>query len=329
MIKEDIINYCNSLGLDTLGFIKCREFAELKDFFYERRKQGLENEFEEKDIEKRINPFNYMSDGKTIISIAFPYLHDINYFDNGFSVYTRGKDYHKVVKSYLSKICEYIESIGGKANSFVDSNFLPERYIAYLAKVGFIGKNNMIITEKYGSYVFLGEIITDLEINCDNERGFNEISLFKECGECDKCYKSCPSKSINAYRKNSNICVSYFIQKKDLEDKHIKLLKGRVFGCDSCQNCCPYNEDISFSSISDFYPFDFMNKENALELANINNREFKETFLNTSCGWRGKNVLKRNALIKIRHNNGDISDIKTDSPYLKDYVDRLLNSNKI
>ena len=183
MIKEDIINYCNSLGLDTLGFIKCREFAELKDFFYERRKQGLENEFEEKDIEKRINPFNYMSDGKTIISIAFPYLHDINYFDNGFSVYTRGKDYHKVVKSYLSKICEYIESIGGKANSFVDSNFLPERYIAYLAKVGFIGKNNMIITEKYGSYVFLGEIITDLEINCDNERGFNEISLFKECGE--------------------------------------------------------------------------------------------------------------------------------------------------
>lgn len=104
MIKEDIINYCNSLGLDTLGFIKCREFAELKDFFYERRKQGLENEFEEKDIEKRINPFNYMSDGKTIISIAFPYLHDINYFDNGFSVYTRGKDYHKVVKSYLSKM---------------------------------------------------------------------------------------------------------------------------------------------------------------------------------------------------------------------------------
>ncbi|MDZ5010686.1 tRNA epoxyqueuosine(34) reductase QueG, partial [Clostridium perfringens] len=77
MIKENIINYCNSLGLDTLGFIKCREFTELKDFFYERRNQGLENEFEEKDIEKRINPLNYMNEGKTIISIAFPYLHDV------------------------------------------------------------------------------------------------------------------------------------------------------------------------------------------------------------------------------------------------------------
>lgn len=122
MNKENIINYCNSIGLDTLGFIKCREFTELKEFFYKRRSLGLENEFEEKDIDKRINPFNYMSEGKTIISIAFPYLHDVDYFDNGFSVYTRGEDYHKVVKSYLGKICGYIESIGGKAIPFVDSN---------------------------------------------------------------------------------------------------------------------------------------------------------------------------------------------------------------
>lgn len=328
MNKENIINYCNSIGLDTLGFIKCREFTELREFFYKRKNLGLENEFEEKDIDKRINPFNYMSEGKTIISIAFPYLHDLDYFDNGFSVYTRGKDYHKVVKSYLGKICGYIESIGGKAIPFVDSNFLPERYIAYLARVGFVGKNNLIITEKYGSYVFLGEIITDMEIDCD-ERDFKELSYFKECGECELCYKACPSKSINSYKKNSNICVSYLTQKKDLEDRHIKLLNGRVFGCDSCQNTCPYNEKINFSGINEFYPFDFMNKENSHELANINNRGFKESFLNTSCGWRGKNVLKRNALIKINNNNEDIKLIKTDSPYLKDYVDRLLNSNKI
>ncbi|MDZ4975819.1 tRNA epoxyqueuosine(34) reductase QueG, partial [Clostridium perfringens] len=144
------------------------------------------------------------------------------------------------------------------------------------------------------------------------------------CGECQLCYERCPSKAINAYRKNSNICVSYFTQKKDLEDKHIKLLKGRVFGCDSCQTSCPYNNNIRFSNINEFYPFEFMNRENTIELANINTREFKETFLNTSCGWRGKNVLKRNALIKMKDNNGDISAIKTDSPYLKDYVNRLL-----
>ena len=213
MKKDEIISFCNSLGLDTLGFIKCREFTELKNFFYERKEKGLENEFEEEDVLKRINPFNYMEEGKTIISIAFPYLHDVNYFDNGFSVYTRGTDYHRVVKSYLNKICDFIESIGGKALSFVDSNFLPERYIAYLAGVGFIGKNNLIITKKYGSYVFLGEIITNLEIET-NERNYEEIQSFKECGDCELCYKSCPSKAINPYKKNSNICVSYLTQKK-------------------------------------------------------------------------------------------------------------------
>ena len=133
---------------------------------------------------------------------------------------------------------------------------------------------------------------------------------------------------MNPYKKNSNICVSYFTQKKDLDDKHIKLLNGRVFGCDSCQSPCPYNDNIEFSTIKEFYPFDFMNKENTLELVNVSTKEFKESFLKTSCGWRGKNVLKRNALIKMS-NKEDISEVKTDSPYLKDYVHRLLKSNKI
>ena len=164
MIKEEIVEFCNSIGIDTIGFIKCRRFNELVEFFEYRKKMKLENEFEEVDIEKRVNPQWYMKEGKTIISIAFPYLWPENNIENGFSKYTKGLDYHKVVKSYLDKICEFIKCKGGSAIPFVDSNTLPERYIAYLAGVGFIGRNNMIITKKYGSYVFLGEIITDLEL---------------------------------------------------------------------------------------------------------------------------------------------------------------------
>ncbi|ATD55812.1 tRNA epoxyqueuosine(34) reductase QueG [Clostridium chauvoei] len=322
-IKEDIIAYCSSLGLDTIGFIKCRRFEELKSFYENRKSLGLQNEFEEDNIENRINPNVYMNEGKTIISIAFPYLHNVDYIDNGFSMYTRGLDYHRVLKSYLEKICNYINSLGGNAMAFVDSNTLPERYIAYLAGVGFIGKNNMIITKKYGSYVFLGEIITDLEISCEDVRTFKEIANFKECGNCELCYNECPTKAINKSRKNSNICVSYLTQKKDLEDKFIKLLDGRVFGCDSCQKECPYNLHIEYSKIQDFYPLDFMNKDNNEFLININNKNFKETFLTTSCGWRGKNVLKRNAIIRKKNNGDNIGDIKSDSPYLKDYIDRL------
>ena len=109
-----------------------------------------------------------MPGGKTIISIAFPYLYDKVYNENAsFSKYTLGKDYHIVATQYLKKICKFIEDMGGRAMFFVDSNSLPERYIAQLSGVGFIGKNNALITEKYGSYVFLGEIITDLVVEPD------------------------------------------------------------------------------------------------------------------------------------------------------------------
>lgn len=324
-VKEKIKNYCEGLGLDTIGFIKCRVFSELRDFYEERKKNNLENEFEEEDIEKRINPNIYMKEGKTIISIAFPYLHNTEYIDNGFSVYTRGEDYHKVVKSYLIKICEYIEELGGSAIALVDSNTLPERYIAYLAGVGFIGKNNMIITKKYGSFIFLGEIITDLKIECKDLRKFEEVNNFKECKECKICYDQCPTKAINSKRKNCNICVSYLTQKKDLEDKYIKLLNGRVFGCDSCQNECPYNKTALFSNIERFKPFSFMNENNTKDLANINNKNFKETFLQTSCGWRGKNVLKRNAIIKLAKEDLKVlNELKTDSTYIENYINRLL-----
>ena len=129
--KRNILEYCSKLGLDVVGFSKCRVFHELRPYLENRKSSGLENEFEEKDIEKRVNPFFYMKDGKTIISIAFPYLFNKNFQGKvAFSKYTQGRDYHVVVAQYLGKVCKYIETLGGKALYFVDSNSLPERYIA-------------------------------------------------------------------------------------------------------------------------------------------------------------------------------------------------------
>lgn len=323
MLKDNIIDFCKSLGLDTVGFIKCRSFDELRKFYEYRLENNLQNEFEEKDIERRINPNIYMEEGKTIISIAFPYLGSDDDNNNGFSIYTKRYDYHRVVKKYLQMICEYINSLGYKAECFVDSNSLPERYIAYLAGVGFIGRNNMIITEKYGSYVFLGEIITNLEIDTYDKRSFNEIADYKECGECDRCYKECPTKAINKNRKNSNICLSYITQKKDITDKEMKLLKGNVFGCDFCQLQCPYNEDVELDVIEDFKTLDYMNDE-SLIYAKMDNKYFKERINKTSCGWRGKNVIRRNAIIRKAKENYNIEEFRGDSSYINDYIDRLI-----
>ncbi|MFR5266201.1 tRNA epoxyqueuosine(34) reductase QueG [Clostridium sp.] len=333
MLKNEIIEFCKTLGLDSVGFTQCRIFEELRDFYEFRKNNNLENEFEESNIEKRINPMHYMEDGKTIISIAFPYFHGNDLAGNGFSLYTMGNDYHHVVGAYLKKICDFIEERGGKALHFVDSNTLPERYIAYLSGIGFIGKNNMLITKKYGSYVFLGEIITDLIIEPDfsfEERNFSLINKFKECEECEVCYVKCPTKAINRNKKNCNICMSYITQKKDIEDKFIKLMDGRIFGCDSCQTSCPYNENIEFSSIEEFKPKDFMSSMDTESIISLTNGSFKETFKTTSCGWRGKNTLIRNALIRRSLFEGkDISNIKFSSEYIEKYKIRLLSMNKL
>lgn len=320
--KSEIIEFCNTLNLDTIGFCECRTFKELIPFFKERKEKGLENEFEEHDIGKRVNLKLYMKDGKTIISIAFPYLYTLeSNSEVYFSKYTLGKDYHLVVSDYLKKICNFINTLGGKAIYFVDSNALPERYIAYLCGIGFIGKNNMIITEKYGSYVFLGEIITDLNIEKD-------MPIEQKCGDCTICLKECPTKAINKNGSCPNICLSYITQKKHIEDNFFEKLGGRLFGCDSCQNMCPYNKDVQLSSLEEFKPYEYMKNISLEELININNKIFKEKYSLTSCGWRGKNILQRNALIysalKRNNLNMDIKDIN--SPYVEDYYHRLLKT---
>lgn len=333
-VKEDILKYCLSLGINSVGFIKCRKFNELEKFYEERKLKNLENEFEEKEIDLRINADKWFEGGKTIISIAFPYLYleedESCESKNGFSLYTRGMDYHFVVNKYLNEICRIIESHGGNAKGFVDSNTLPERYLAYLSGVGFIGKNNLIITEKHGSYVFLGEVITDLEIYEDDKRSFDEIDLFKECSECDICYKECPTKAINPKMKNCNICLSYITQKKELKDWEIKKLDGRIFGCDSCQVKCPYNFKAENSIIEEFKAMEFMNDSNEDFIINMNNSEFKESFKKTSCGWRGKNVLKRNAMIRkaVFFKDGRVKNIKFESPYLEEYKKRIIDEEK-
>ncbi|SHH29015.1 tRNA epoxyqueuosine(34) reductase QueG [Clostridium grantii] len=325
----EIRNFCESLGLDLVGFSECREFSELNSYFEQRKNNNLINEFEEKDTLLKINPFQIMKDGKTIISIAFPYKFPIDTDNDAikdksiyFSRYTLGQDYHKVVKKYLEKIAFFInERFGGKTEILVDSNALPERYIAYLGGIGFIGKNKMFITEKYGSYVFLGEIITDLKMEWDNP-------LKNKCEECFLCLNACPSKALIS--EDFNKCLSYITQKKQIENKWFSKLDKRIFGCDTCQEICPYNKNVTFSNLIEFKPLEFMEKLDKDDLLNLTESSFKEKYKKSSCGWRGKNIIKRNVLINL-YKQGYINkeNYKSDSPYLMDYYNRLLKETNL
>lgn len=329
-MRQKIESFCKQLGLDTIGFIPCRRFDELEAFYQYRQEKNLQNEFEGKVLEQRLNPKHYLANGKTIISIAFPYDYEeidavekMTSRDNGFSIYTKRLDYHRVVKKYLEQIVLYIQELGGQAIALVDSNTLPERYIAYLAGIGFIGKNNMLITKQYGSYVFLGEIITDLEIPCEDQRTHSELTIFAECGQCENCLKECPTKSINKSRCNPNICLSYLTQKKALTTSEIKLLKGNIFGCDFCQLRCPYNEAAQKSALQDFIALAYMEEEPSI-YAEMNNQFFKEKISGTSCGWRGKNVIRRNAIIRMAYEGKEVQGFLGESPYINEYVQKLI-----
>jgi len=323
--KVLIIDFCKNIGLDIIGVSRCEPFLELKPYFMERKELGMENEFEEKEIEKRLNPLLLMKNGKSIISIAFPYN-----FGGGekgpiyFSSYTWGRDYHRVVSEYLSKVCRLVEELGGEALSFVDSNPLPERYLAGRSGIGFLGKNNMLITEKYGSKVFLGEIITSLYLEEDEP-------VENKCGDCELCIGACPTKSISKELKNPNICLSYITQKKHIEDEWFTKLSGRIFGCDSCQDICPYNKKVSLSTINEFLPFEFMENVNLAQLINMDKATFKREYSLTSSGWRGKNIIQRNALISGAKLNllGTIKIKEFSSQYVKDYYHRLLTYLKL
>ncbi len=191
----------------------------------------------------------------------------------------------------------------------------------------------MLITKKYGSYVFLGEIITDIELEPDfPERNPEMLLKYEECGEeCTLCFDECPTKSKNAVKKNANICMSYITQKKKLEDKWLPQMKGRLFGCDSCQKKCRYNQLVRLSPLEEFKPYEHMEKQNTEEVLNLDKKTFKEKYLITSCGWRGKAVLQRNALIRRAFfEKESIEDFKSNSEYLMEYKKRIiaLNSNK-
>ena len=322
MTKVKLKQFIESLGLTTYGFIPLRRFDELISFYQMRKEKKLQNEFEEDEIEKRVNPLLYMQDGKTIISIAFPYRQQENICSNGFSLYTKGKDYHKVVRKYLNQICEFLTQNGYQAEAFVDSNALPERYIAYLSGVGFIGRNNMIITKQYGSFVFLGEIITNLAIDCKDMREVTEIASYAECKECRICYGECPTKSINEGKINPNICLSYYTQKKELSNQEIKLIRENVFGCDYCQLKCPYNKEVAQTGLEDFKQIKEMN-EKIETYAGMDNKFFKEKISGSSCGWRGKNVLRRNAIIQLAKQGKEIEQYQGDSSYINEYIKRL------
>ncbi len=291
MNKRQIKELFESRGLDTVGITSALPQSELENVLNDKINQNLMTGMEEVDIQKRINPKLIMENAKSIIVCAFPY--SINQeMESNISKYCYGLDYHLVIKEKLNDICEEIKS---KDNNFeykifADNGPLVDRHLAYLSGIGYFGINNNIITDKYGSYVFIGYIVNNYDLKPD-------IPTNKTCVKCNKCVKYCPGNALEGnYKMNPTKCVSYLTQKKEeltQEEKNKIRDNKSIFGCDVCQDVCPHNKTALETNIKEF-------KENLItildeeEINNISNKEFKRRYKERAFSWRGKNIIKRN-----------------------------------
>ncbi|SFN44167.1 tRNA epoxyqueuosine(34) reductase QueG [Proteiniclasticum ruminis] len=322
-IQSKVIEKLEDLGLRHYGFMKAQALSrDSLAYFRERDERNFTTSFEENDLMRKVNLQSEMENAQTIISVAFPYFYDAYIHKEGyFSLYTLGQDYHIVVKDYLEKLAEVIRSHGYEAKVFADNNSLPERYIAYASYVGEIGKNHMLITKEYGSYVFLGEILTNLVLET-RERDYQEIPLHAICGDCTNCIKACPTQILGSEFYDTKRCMSYITQSKEVPDEDLLLFKGRLFGCDTCQRSCPLNRKVNTSSIEAFRPREYMKYPNLLELLELTNQEFLK-YKETSSGWRGKKLLQRNAMVELVRKGNTLDVEKLPTEYLREYYHRL------
>jgi len=194
-------------------------------------------------FDKRLDPSKLVPGAKSVISLVFNYYTEDRQVDSEapkIAMYAYGKDYHKIIKKRLKqlliKLREQFGEIDGRC--FVDSAPVMERQWAARSGIGWQGKNTLLINTKKGSYFFLAEIISDLELDSDHP-------IKDNCGTCTKCIDACPTDAISAegYLLDSNKCISYLTieRKDDLPEEYKDSMSNWMFGCDICQEVCPWN----------------------------------------------------------------------------------------
>lgn len=251
--------------------------------------------------EKRIDPRLTMENCKSIIVIGLPYGKYENFtLDNElrgkFSIGAIFTDYHIIIKNILNELAIYLKVENDfEYKIFVDTGPLVERELAKKSGLGYQGKNLSIISEKFGSYFFIGYMMVDFEMKSSNNCNFSM------CADCDLCIKACPTKALkNNYIFNINNCISYLTQKKEPIDENLKKKMGNaLYGCDICQSVCPKNKYIKLEPINDI---DII-RPKLEDFLKLTNREFKNIFGETAIYWRGKKTIQRNASIAISNVN--------------------------
>lgn len=305
-LQQELIAYAKSIGVDKIGFTSAAPFSDLKNKLRIQQELGYQSGFEESDIEKRTEPTLLLEDAASIIAIAVAYPSKMKNAPQGkrgarrgiFCRASWGTDYHTVLREKLALIEAFLKekAPGCRIRSMVDTGELSDRAVAERAGIGWSGKNCAIITPEFGSYVYLGELITDLPFMPDEP-------IEDQCGDCTLCLDVCPTGAlVQGGQLNAQKCVAFLTQTKGfLPDEYRGKIGNRIYGCDTCQTVCPKNKGKINWLHDAFLPDPEIAKPLLEPLLTISNREFKEKFGHISGSWRGKKPIQRNAIIALAH----------------------------
>jgi epoxyqueuosine reductase len=243
-IKKRVVDFARELGFDSCRVAACSPPAHTEEF-RDWLNEGAHGEmnYMARGEEKRRDPQKILPEAKSIIVLA------LNYFQGAeiqrsetaatgkIARYAWGDDYHDVIEAKLQKIDNFLRKSGGAQKCYVDTGPVLERDFAASAGIGWHGKSTMLIDEKLGTWFFLAEILTTLELPADEPAR-------ERCGTCERCINACPTGAITAPHKlDARLCISYLtIELKSAIPLELRPLIGdRIFGCDDCLEACPWN----------------------------------------------------------------------------------------
>jgi epoxyqueuosine reductase len=300
-VEEKIKEKALSLGFDLVGITSADEIdGTQKDQFNNWLQNGFNGqmEFLARNVDNRFKPSSILPDVKSVICTAINYKIEPQLTEKEslqIASYALYPDYHTFIKEKLSALVDFLKSIYKNVmyKICVDSSAIAEKSIAMRAGIGFIGKNRLITNQKLGSFLLLGEIITNLKLEPDKP-------IEKQhCGVCKKCIEACPTGALRENGFDARNCISYLtIEHKSEIDEDLKSKIGRrLFGCEECLKACPYNIK---SPICEKKQFGFEAKAVQLkieEVLNWSKSDFDNFAKNSVMHRTGLDRIKRNALI--------------------------------
>ena len=292
-LTERIGSRALALGFDKVGFSRAEPLGPRSGLekWLEAGHQG-EMHWMSRNAAKRQDPSLILAEVRTVLSVAVNYHHPLDHSENPrhgkISRYAWGLDYHRLLKARLKNLAGWIAENLPPANGlfYSDTGPVMDKVWAHRSGLGWIGKHSNLVTRDLGSWLFLGEILLDLELPETRESG-------NFCGSCRRCLDACPTGAIVApYVVDSRLCISYLtIELRGPVPLELRPLIGtRIFGCDDCQDVCPWNRFAQPSREKDFYPAPGNQAPVLMELMQISRQEFHQRFRLSPirrCGYAG------------------------------------------